>query len=147
MVGLIDLPSAGSIIIGGTDVYEGVNLSDAEIDNNRWASSGNDKKKKKRTVLPAKLDKRITGLRRSHIGFIFQTFNLIPVLNVYENINFRFYWNQKTKIQKVCRFIYKAQKEEWIDYLDRKSWIPTENNKATELSEVAPACCNWHVLL
>ena len=27
MVGLIDLPSSGSIIIGGTDVYDGVNLA------------------------------------------------------------------------------------------------------------------------
>ena len=118
MVGLIDLPSAGSIIIGGTDVYEGVNLSDAEIENNRWASSGNDKKKKKRTVLPAKLDKRITGLRRSHIGFIFQTFNLIPVLNVYENIEFPLLLESKDKNSKspVDSFT-KAQKEEWIDYL------------------------------
>lgn len=29
-----------------------------------------------------------TRLRRDKIGFIFQTFNLIPVLNVYENIEF-----------------------------------------------------------
>lgn len=33
-------------------------------------------------------DKQATLLRRDHIGFIFQTFNLIPVLNVYENIEF-----------------------------------------------------------
>ena len=33
-------------------------------------------------------DKQTTLLRRDHIGFIFQTFNLIPVLNVYENIEF-----------------------------------------------------------
>lgn len=33
-------------------------------------------------------DKQATLLRRDHIGFIFQTFNLIPVLNVFENIEF-----------------------------------------------------------
>jgi putative ABC transport system ATP-binding protein len=33
-------------------------------------------------------DKEATRLRRDKIGFIFQTFNLIPVLNVYENIEF-----------------------------------------------------------
>lgn len=33
-------------------------------------------------------DKEATILRRDKIGFIFQTFNLIPVLNVFENIEF-----------------------------------------------------------
>lgn len=33
-------------------------------------------------------DKQITGLRLHKIGFIFQTFNLIPVLNVRENVEF-----------------------------------------------------------
>ena len=31
-------------------------------------------------------DKRLTALRRDRIGFIFQTFNLLPVLNAEENI-------------------------------------------------------------
>ena len=33
-------------------------------------------------------DKKLTDLRLYKIGFIFQTFNLIPVLNVYENVEF-----------------------------------------------------------
>jgi putative ABC transport system ATP-binding protein len=33
-------------------------------------------------------DKRLTGFRLHKLGFIFQSFNLIPVLNVYENIEF-----------------------------------------------------------
>lgn len=33
-------------------------------------------------------DKQITDLRLNKIGFIFQTFNLIPVLNVIENVEF-----------------------------------------------------------
>ena len=33
-------------------------------------------------------DRKITELRHKFIGFIFQSFNLVPVLNVYENIEF-----------------------------------------------------------
>ena len=31
-------------------------------------------------------DKKLSGFRRRNIGFIFQNYNLIPTLNVYENI-------------------------------------------------------------
>lgn len=138
MIGLIDLPSAGSITIGGTDVYDGVDLEDAEVVNNRWASSGSDDKKHKklRTSIPAKLDKRITGLRRSHLGFIFQTFNLIPVLNVYENIEFPLLLESKDPNSKspVDSFT-KAQKEEWINFLIEKVGLSEwKDHKATELS-------------
>ena len=140
MIGLIDLPSDGSIIIGGTNVYEGVNLEDAEVVNTRWSSAGPDKKDgKKRKVrhsIPAKLDRRITALRRSHLGFIFQTFNLIPVLNVYENIEFPLLLESKDKNSKspVDDFT-KAQKEEWINYLIEKVGLTDwKNHKANELS-------------
>lgn len=33
-------------------------------------------------------DRQITNLRHEVLGFIFQSFNLIPVLNVYENVEF-----------------------------------------------------------
>lgn len=33
-------------------------------------------------------DRALTDLRHRHIGFIFQSFNLVPVLDVYENIEF-----------------------------------------------------------
>ncbi len=33
-------------------------------------------------------DRDLTTLRHAHIGFIFQSFNLVPVLNVYENVEF-----------------------------------------------------------
>ena len=33
-------------------------------------------------------DKKLTDLRLYKIGFIFQTFNLIPVLNIRENVEF-----------------------------------------------------------
>ena len=140
MIGLIDLPSNGSIIIGNTNVYDGVNLEDAEIINTRWSSAGPDKKdgkkKKIRTAIPSKLDRRITALRRSHLGFIFQTFNLIPVLNVYENVEFPLLLESKDKNSKspVDEFS-KAQKEEWINYLIEKVGLTDwKDHKANELS-------------
>ena len=140
MIGLIDLPSDGQIIIGDTDVYEGVNLEDAEVVNTRWSSAGPDKKdgkkKKVRVAIPAKLDRRITALRRSHLGFIFQTFNLIPVLNVYENIEFPLLLESKDKNSKspVDEFS-KAQKEEWINFLIEKVGLTDwKDHKANELS-------------
>ena len=33
-------------------------------------------------------DRQLTTLRHAKIGFIFQSFNLVPVLNVYENVEF-----------------------------------------------------------
>jgi putative ABC transport system ATP-binding protein len=57
MIGCIDNPSEGRVLIDGTEVEH---LSDTEL----------------------------TRYRRVKIGFIFQSFNLIPVLNVYENIEF-----------------------------------------------------------
>ena len=140
MIGLIDLPSSGTIVIGDTDVYDGVDLADAETVNTRWSSAGPDKKdgkkKKVRVAIPAKLDRRITALRRSHIGFIFQTFNLIPVLNVYENVEFPLLLESKDKNSKspVDDFS-KAQKEEWINYLIEKVGLTDwKDHKANELS-------------
>lgn len=137
MIGLIDVPSSGSIIIGDTDVYAGVNLANAETRNDRWASSTEGKKSKKlRTAIPNKLDKRITALRRSHLGFIFQTFNLIPVLNVYENIEFPLLLESKDPNSKspVDAFT-KAQKKEWVDFLIEKVGLTEwKDHKATELS-------------
>ncbi len=140
MIGLIDLPSSGSIVIGDTDVYDGVDLADAETVNTRWSSAGPDKKdgkrKKVRIAIPSKLDRRITALRRSHLGFIFQTFNLIPVLNVYENVEFPLLLESKDKNSKspVDDFS-KAEKEEWINYLIEKVGLTDwKNHKANELS-------------
>jgi len=40
------------------------------------------------TPLQGLTDRKITDLRLHHIGFIFQTFNLIPVLDALENVEF-----------------------------------------------------------
>ncbi len=57
LIGLLDLPTRGSIIFDGVDV----------------------------SLLNRKLFHRF---RRDRIAFIFQSFNLVPVLNAYENIEF-----------------------------------------------------------
>jgi putative ABC transport system ATP-binding protein len=57
MIGCIDTPSEGRVLIDGQEVEE---LNDTEL----------------------------TRIRRNKIGFIFQSFNLVAVLNVYENIEF-----------------------------------------------------------
>lgn len=55
MLGGLDYPSKGKVLIGGKDIYS-LKKDDLSI------------------------------FRRRHIGFIFQAFNLIPILTVYENI-------------------------------------------------------------
>lgn len=54
-------------------------------------------------------DKEITRLRHETIGFIFQSFNLIPVLNVYENIEFPLLLGKE--------LLDKKERAEWIDFL------------------------------
>ena len=136
MVGLIDLPTSGKIIIDGIDVYDGFNLENTELDAGRLNNYNEKKNKKIKTTVPTKLDKRITGLRRSHLGFIFQTFNLIPVLNVYENIEFPLLLESKDK-NLACPVdsFSKKEKEEWIHYLMEKTGLTDwEKHKPSELS-------------
>jgi putative ABC transport system ATP-binding protein len=47
----------------------------------------------------SKNDKEKATFRNCHIGFIFQNFNLIPVLNVYENVEFPFLMAERDKYQ------------------------------------------------
>ena len=55
MIGGLDTPTSGKVIVGGKD-------------------------------LSTLKDEQLTIFRRRRIGFIFQNYNLVPVLNVYENI-------------------------------------------------------------
>jgi putative ABC transport system ATP-binding protein len=57
LIGCVDTPTAGSVIIAGKNISE---LNDFDL----------------------------TNLRLNTLGFIFQTFNLISVLNVYDNVEF-----------------------------------------------------------
>jgi len=54
-------------------------------------------------------DRDITRLRHRTLGFIFQSFNLIPVLNVYENIEFPLLIGDSP--------IPVKERQQWIDFL------------------------------
>ena len=72
IIGCIDSPTSGSVIIDGEEI--------TELD-----------------------DRNITDLRLHKIGFIFQNFNLIPVLNVRENIEFPLLLMKKLKKADIDR--------------------------------------------
>jgi len=55
MLGGLDRPTGGQVVVGGKSLYE---MNDDEL----------------------------TVFRRRRIGFVFQQYNLVPILNVYENI-------------------------------------------------------------
>jgi len=96
MIGLIDKPSSGEVLIEGRPTS---GLSDKEL----------------------------TRLRHEVLGFIFQSFNLIPVLNVWENIEFPLLLG-KTKVSA-------TEKKEWIDWLiDEVSLSEWRTHKPNELS-------------
>ncbi len=57
-------------------------------------------------------DNEITSLRHSVIGFIFQSFNLLPVLNVYENIEFPLLIGKEKFSQEE-----RKEKKDYIDFL------------------------------
>jgi putative ABC transport system ATP-binding protein len=72
-------------------------------------------------------DKQLTSLRHETIGFIFQSFNLVPVLNVYENIEFPLLLG-KEKMSK-------AEKRDWIDFLIKEVGLEQwRNHRSNELS-------------
>ncbi|RKX74717.1 MAG: ABC transporter ATP-binding protein [Spirochaetes bacterium] len=72
-------------------------------------------------------DKEITNLRHRTIGFIFQSFNLIPVLNVEENIEFPLLLGKDR--------ISKKEKSEWLGFLiDEVGLTEQKNHRANELS-------------
>lgn len=73
-------------------------------------------------------DRRITNLRHETLGFIFQSFNLIPVLNVYENIEFPLLLGKGKRGNR-------AEEREWIDHLVEEVGLADwRNHKSNELS-------------
>jgi len=72
-------------------------------------------------------DEKITSLRHEFLGFIFQSFNLIPVLNVYENIEFPLLLGKH-------KYNAKEQKE-WIEHLIEEVGLTKwKTHKSNELS-------------
>jgi len=112
MIGMIDLPSSGDLIINNIDIYRRMNLSQI-------------------TSLPIDLDDKLTDLRRNLVGFIFQTFNLIPVLNVYDNIKIPL----TVGTSEMTKNSTPAQINEWIDYLIETVGLTNwKNHRPSELS-------------
>lgn len=71
-------------------------------------------------------DKELTRYRRTKISFIFQSFNLIPVLNVYENIEFPLLLQKSLSKKERDERVMKAIEE--VGLSDRVQ------NKSAELS-------------
>ena len=68
---------------------------------------------------------QLARLRREYIGFIFQSFNLLPVLNVFENVELPLIISKKRES--------KAERRERVNYLleevglaDRRKHVPAE---------------------
>ena len=96
IIGLIDVPTSGELIIDGKNTK---GLSDKEL----------------------------TRFRHEILGFIFQSFNLIPVLNVYENIEFPLLLG-KTQVPK-------SEWKSWIEFLIGEVGLTEwRNHKPNELS-------------
>ncbi|MGB9824568.1 MAG: ABC transporter ATP-binding protein [Candidatus Hydrothermia bacterium] len=76
-------------------------------------------------LLNEKSSKELANLRRHYFGFIFQSFNLIPVLNVYENVeialNLKYpHLTKKEKEKKILEIL------EMVGLKDRKNLRPLE---------------------
>ncbi|MDI6846005.1 MAG: ABC transporter ATP-binding protein [Candidatus Saccharicenans sp.] len=63
------------------------------------------------------------GLRRQHIGFIFQTFNLFPVYTVYENVEFPLLLLGLPPVERRRRVM---EALEWVRLADRARSRPTQ---------------------
>jgi len=71
----------------------------------------------------SKLNKtQLANFRGEHIGFIFQSFNLIPVLTVYENIEYPLIMIQNLKEEERKKRILKLLEE--VGMLDQKDKTP-----------------------
>jgi len=81
LIGCIDKPTGGRIVIDGADV----------------------------TAVPLH---RLAATRRDTLGFIFQTFNLIPVLTAYENVEY------PLLLKGVPRRERDARVRRWLDHVD-----------------------------
>ena len=93
LIGCLDKPSSGKILIDNTDI--------TRLDSTALAN-----------------------FRGKNIGFIFQSFNLIPVLSVYENIEYPLIMIQNLPKQERHERIIKLLKD--VDMLDQKDKFPDQ---------------------
>ncbi|MEA1891209.1 MAG: ABC transporter ATP-binding protein [Campylobacterota bacterium] len=93
IIGCLDKPTEGRVIVDGVDV----------------------------TLLDTT---RLANFRGENIGFIFQSFNLIPVLSVYENIEYPLIMIQNLPKDERVKRIMKLLKD--VDMLDQKDKFPDQ---------------------
>lgn len=70
-------------------------------------------------------DRELSGVRNRHIGFVFQTFNLIPSLNVLENVEIPLYYSGVPK---------KDRKDRCLTMIRRVGLEKRVNHKPNQLS-------------
>ena len=113
ILGLIDLPSSGKVILNGNDIYAG---NEAAMEKGRARGA---------------FERFLTDMRRRNVGFIFQTFNLIPVLNVEENVALPLSLGDNGHTDSMS----KKERAEWVSFLvERVGLSAWKRHKPSELS-------------
>lgn len=90
MIGALDTPTSGKILIDGSDIF-------------------------------SMKDEKLTIFRRRNIGFVFQAFNLIPELNVEQNITFPVLLDYKKPDQAYVEEILTV-----LSLKDRRNHLPRQ---------------------
>ncbi|MBU1153210.1 ABC transporter ATP-binding protein [bacterium] len=65
-------------------------------------------------------DAKLSELRNKHLGFIFQTFNLIPVLTAYENVEYPLWILGKPGLERKAMVLKMLDEVELLDYKNHK---------------------------
>jgi putative ABC transport system ATP-binding protein len=89
IIGGLDTPDEGRIVIGGTDI----------------------------SLLN---DNQLINFRKEHIGFVFQAFNLIPVLTARENVEFVMVLQKRDKKERTERAEYLLKAVDLADKMDKR---------------------------
>ena len=114
IIGLIDMPTAGKVFVNGEQIF-------SEDDQRYYIKHGK---------ISGKADSRICRIRKNNIGIIFQSFNLFPVLNVYQNIEYPFHLGIEN-----LKGMSRAEQKDWINYLiERVGLTEYVKHKSMELS-------------
>ena len=66
--------------------------------------------------------KEAAALRNEHIGFIFQTYNLLPVYTVFENVEFSLLLQNKSKAERQTAVM---EALEWVGIADKEKSKPS----------------------
>lgn len=100
VMGLLDTPDSGEVLLNGTSLI-GISSRDA------------------------------AAVRRRHIGFVFQDFNLIPVLSVYENVTLPLRAHTRSDLAARSSIGTQDRVRHLIESVGLLDWV---DHKPTELS-------------